>query len=172
MQRPFGPVGVWQQLPWVLAGLGHWDLDVCRRLAVDVIQLFDQSSQVQEQHHRVTWEWLSVGSTIRAALQAFADGAPMSRQLREAIANLIFIVVVERQQEGAHSIIKRGTQFRKVGGPFVSLQLRGVQLMQFFDKHRDKLMDMFSKMCDPKKVCSWFGLSRHPLYKAAVHNAL
>ena len=82
----------------------------------------------------------------------------MSRQFREAIANLIFIVVVERQQEGAHSIIKRGTQFRKVGGPFVSLQLRGVQLMQFFDKHRDKFMDMFSKMCDPKKVCSWFGL--------------
>ena len=89
----------------------------------------------------------------------------MSRRLREWIAYFIFVFVGERQQEGAHSVVKQGTQFKTVSGPFVSLQVRGEQLLQLLAKHRDRFMEMFFEMHGHEKLVKWFGLSRHPLYK-------
>ena len=39
------------------------DYDACRRIAANMIRVFDQSAQVREQHHRVAWYWLPSGST-------------------------------------------------------------------------------------------------------------
>ena len=41
----------WQVLPWRLVGLGHWNVQRAREIAVEVVQLFDRTARVRELAH-------------------------------------------------------------------------------------------------------------------------
>lgn len=119
-------LGYWTQLPWVLVSFGDWKVQRARMSVAKVLKMLDESVQDVDLHHRMSWDWLSKGSATRIAFEKFRDSEPLSSfpELQYAIAELVFLPNVERDREGAHSIIKRATIHRSVSGAYVSLQLR------------------------------------------------
>ena len=163
-------LGFWHQLPWVFAAFADWDEDRSRSAARKAVHDFDVSAQDPQQHHRLTWDWLAPGSEKREALNSFIDGAPLDSipMLCLAVAELAFISVVEREQEGQHSIVKRATSYRGVSAPFVSLQIRGRFAARFVAQDPKRFEAMLSKTKTAKQVVKWLGLHHHPLWKSLL----
>ena len=59
-----------QQLPFLLAGLTHHDIQKARACAQKALDVF----RPEDRHHRLSAQVLSVGSPIRPQVQAFAVG--------------------------------------------------------------------------------------------------
>ena len=93
----------------LFSAFADWHVERARRAVTRALQIFDSSPQDPAQHHRITWGWLAQGSETREAVDAFRDGASLTEYpiLHQASAELAFISVVEREQEGQHSIVKR-----------------------------------------------------------------
>ena len=119
-------LGFWRQLSWVLAAFADCNVEAARQAVARTLNTFDSSPQDTAQHHRIAWSWLAPGSDERRALDAFRDGASLAEYptLYQAIAELAFICIAEREQEGQHSIVKRACSYR-FRGPYVSLHIRG-----------------------------------------------
>ena len=120
----------WSLLPWSLAGSGHWNEDIARKCVEKCLKLFDAVEPNPALHHRVTWYWLRPGSQARTELEAFVNGAPRDSLplLSKLAAEVMFMPLVERCQEGQHSLVNRQVGDRKVTGPYVSLAIRSREI--------------------------------------------
>jgi hypothetical protein len=98
----------WQQLPYVLFGVAHHDLELARSAARRALQLFHHAGDVA-QHHWVTMVLCAQGSTCRLQLQAFADGASLAELpiLEKMVARFAFVPIAERWIESRHAILKQ-----------------------------------------------------------------
>ena len=159
----------WQKLPWSLVRLSDWDTCRARQHAKGMIAEFDASRQEEILHHPLTWEWLRPGSTLRTQLAQFADGTDLLelQPLAGRVMELLFVPLIERAQEGQHSVVHRASAFRHVSGPYVSFSLRApemIELVKYRGAARDHLICMFEHFMKPKRLAQHFGILRHPLW--------
>ena len=108
----------WKVLPWALVALGVPDAARARSTASKLLHEFDTSPQQVDLHHRLTWEYMRPGAAVRAELEAFIAGEPLSLQpkLAKLVMEFRLIPVAERNQEGDHSLINRYVGKRHVAG--------------------------------------------------------
>ena len=160
----------WQEFPWRLCALAHWDIVIARAEATRIISDFDRMPQRPESHHRITWSWLNEESPIRPQIIEFSNGADLHGLplLFEKVAELYFVPTAERRQEGDHSLIERGAQ-TTASAPYLSLVLRLREV-----EHICSSVDGLQHFCQlwaeakPKKAAIRLGLSRHPLWRDAI----
>ena len=115
----------WVALPHKLCGMGHWDSDIARHVAREILRELDGLPRDASGHHRLTWKFLNPGE-LHDQMRAFAEGQPFSElpALQNEIATLFFIRVVEREQEARHAEIHKAIAARGAGGAYISNVLR------------------------------------------------
>ena len=133
----------WQTLPWKLAALAHWIPESCVCAAKRIVKVFDESPQNEGLHDRVTWHWLSSGGVLRQQIDKLISGTPLSElhQLKQAIAEFMFVPIVERVQEAEHSIVTRETIYRHVTGSYVSLLPRFPGIVRDIMPNKDRMIE-------------------------------
>ena len=118
--------GVWEQLPLLLAGLGHHSEPIARRVG--------QKCLLEEKlDHPLSQLVLAPHSQIRKQLESFATGQAKLSDLHllKLIADrLSFLPVCERSIEGRHRIAKSlMTSAPNINASTVSLRLREHELI-------------------------------------------
>lgn len=158
----------WRQLPWLLVSLAHWDAERAQENARLILRTFDESPQDPRLHHRITWRWLCMGSTLRAQVEAFAQGRPLHEllELKKECQTMMFIPVCERIQEGDHSILKRHGGCRKVSGAYVSLvhRYREIERLMEQAKGRAQMVKAVVELRSFSTLAHRFHFSKHPLW--------
>eukprot|EP00969_Alexandrium_andersonii_P362212 15459198-Alexandrium_andersonii.AAC.1 len=79
-------------------------------------------------------------------------------------AKFALIVIGERSAERPHAIISSGKKTPNVSPPYVSLSLRGPEVMRFLESRDgwDQMVNMFSRIRDPLQIPLQLHLN-HPL---------
>ena len=114
----------WQQLPYILFGLGHRDPAVQRRCASRALAIFDSSEREGlvggRMHHFVTLALCAPGTAARRDMDAFVAGNISVRDspiLLMWAGKFMFTPVAERWVESLHAAAKRGTRAAPHAGP-------------------------------------------------------
>jgi hypothetical protein len=104
-------IGHWMFLPYILVGLAVACEDKARSIAIEVLRQFDTSTLPQTLHHRLTHLFCVAGAALRVALEMFIAGATRRSipVLWWSISKFRFICIVERDIEGVHAKLKKGT---------------------------------------------------------------
>ena len=157
----------WQVLPWSLCGLGHWCADTAREHGRRILKQFDDAGLDESKHHRITWEWLWPGSTIRDELHQFLDGAALSILpiLSVKVGELVFVPTAERVQEKEHAVAKHWLALTtRRSGVYFSLAVRMPELYARVSCPQDfeRMVRLFS--FDPRDLCKRLALQNHPLW--------
>ena len=158
----------WDQLPWKLAGLAHFDPTYVRDTALRVIAKFDASPQEELLHHPLTWSFMQRGSTRRSQVEALASGtyrALLEPSFVEKVQDFMLIPIVERIVERDHCTVHKEIATRKVGGPYVSCGLRLPQLEQTINMSRqdhDSFISCLQMTRLWKAMPKLLGMSSHP----------
>ena len=160
----------WDELPWRLCGLAHFDEHQARQVAKDVLQKYDLLP-VDKVHHNLTVKILSPTSPLRAELELFAAGR--SREslplLMDTVLPLRGIPITERVIEAPHGRVKREIIHKNHKALSVSMALRVP------DVERDILNseEAFCQMCvfaeeavSVRRIPRSLGLHGHPWIRA------
>ena len=115
----------WQQLPYVLFGLGHACEAVQRSSAQRALKLFDSTCQTSQQDACLNHHYLSVllccpGTASRRELEALAAGDATLEELPLLLpwaSRFRFTPVAERWVEGLHASAKRHVRAAPHAGP-------------------------------------------------------
>lgn len=156
-----------QRLPWKLALLGHLDQSLARRELQVVVSQFDsQSPELQQHHHRLTYQLLSTSSPLRADLNRFLSGKALHElpRLEHFAACFRFMQITERSYEAAHSIVKRRAP-PNAKGPTISLTLRLLDLagdVKLEPKILMEVADEFDRARNVKQIPHVLGIATHP----------
>jgi hypothetical protein len=169
----------WRHLPWMLAGLAHDDQPTARSMANRCIVAFDRAPiHMRHQHHELSKKLLAPQANFRAELEAFAGGpspgqidqglSALSDELREEVARLRFIPVVEREIEAKHAAVKHTLAALTRHGPArVSMGLRPHQLWTELSMSSPSGREVFYSLLDrtrvPSRAAAALGLDSHPL---------
>ena len=97
----------WLTIPWKLAGMFHWNSGLAVECARECVAQWEQQP-VDDQHHRVSVEFLSPGGTWRHQVDQLAQGVPLLKLSMAFIircAELGLIPVVERIMEQRHAFV-------------------------------------------------------------------
>ena len=119
-------------------------------------------------HHRITWAFMAPGSVLRVQLERLARGEALSSlaELKAEIVSFRFISVVERIQEGDHSLVNRHGGKRAVSAAYVSLIQRLPELEMMLNPCFQKELCMAFTMCRSKKLLSQlFRFQLHPAWR-------
>ena len=167
----------WSSLPWKLCGIAHHFPSVARRCAKECIETYDSQSianpLLQERHqHPLTVRLLT--GPLRAALEDFAQGKAMSRELLFEVAKLKFIPCAERVVEGMHRDVKIASKHVSLGPTKVSLSVRLPEIKVLVEESPDllpKITALFDQMRNLKQAASHLGILQHPdLLQLLVQN--
>lgn len=137
-----------RRLPWCLAGLGCPGDDDARRHGQQAVGLYDaQAADLQMLHHDVTKTFLDKAGPLRALLDRFLAGEALSAlpALEKAVAQFMFMPVVERYIEAGHAAIKKktlGRQWKGRSAVVISMARRLPDLLSHIKKHPDMLHDI------------------------------
>ena len=118
---------IWNQLPWVLAGLSHMNEDTARSCACRIIQMYDSAPDEESLHHRLSTKFCSRGGDLRKSLDEFAAGASREElpiDFRIQVAKLCFVPCTERCIEAPHAKVMKSIAHRRHGPLSVSMSLR------------------------------------------------
>ena len=85
--------GFWQQLPWLLFGIGHWNINLARSVARKLLRMRPKADALRGDHYLVIL--LLVLPVGRSALAAFARGDDMTSWLKRMAARFRFTNVVQ-----------------------------------------------------------------------------
>jgi hypothetical protein len=99
----------WNELPYIIFGLAHFNEDVARSIAVLALALWVGSALPREAHHRLTIVFFAEGA-LRSELDAFIAGGTRNALpiLWLALAKLFFVSITERDIEAVHAMLKQG----------------------------------------------------------------
>ena len=166
----------WEDLPWKMCALGVSDLAQQKHHARAVLALFNKFADTCDPkfHHRLTWQMLRPDCPVRSQLEEFAScpDTPLAAfpVLQEQVATLAFIPVVERVIEGAHSLVKRYSGFRKVTGGYISLAERLPEIEKLLDDpgSKEKLVASFISCYKLRKLAQVMRFDSHPEWQRAV----
>ena len=162
-----------KRLPWCLAALcvEDEDVDQARASGLAAVNFFDgQSRELQRMHHPVTKRFLDPEGPLRASLNSFIAGEPLSSHpdLAEAVATFMLVPVVERYIEAGHAAITKIMRNRRHRGRSavkVSLARRLPELMVRVKEDPSalhKLAPYFSQVRKVLDIPERLGLSRQP----------
>ena len=89
-----------------------------------------------------------------------------------ALATLALVPLFERGGERLHSVLQRGTEFKKVGGPFCSLVLRAAQLERRLasePEYLSSLVGFVDRTRTATKICRALCITfeAHPLFQSS-----
>ena len=163
----------WQDLPWKLCALAVPDLQEQKKHAKEILRVFGQHPQ-QKFQHRVTWDILAPGTVTREELDKFAadPDSPLASypRLCMQVARLAFIPVVERCVEGAHSLVKRYSGYRKVTGAYISLADRFPEIEEVLLNPcgKVKLLNLYQTCRKMRKLARLMRFEAHPVWQAEV----
>ena len=168
----------WNVLPWVLAGIAHWDEDKARALANKVISQFKQDPRESVHHHR-TWRLMQPGASFMRDLEAFAAGRPRSECSDDFLAELARLKFIPWNQtpiEARHSILSRRLGKQNTLGPArVSLSNRLLQFRRYLEQHGKSFMDKFTSIFEEchhvKRAANLVNMSSHPLWENITRDA-
>lgn len=166
-------VGYWESLPWLFAALALPEPEVEHKtIAEKALQQFSQFPAEPIHHHCLTWRIMSPKSTLRAQVEALAQGRELSSMLELSceVARLAFIPVVERIVEGAHSLVHRHAGYRKVSGAYVSCSQRFPEMEAFLETPggQARFVEAFERLRKPRKLANLFRFKEHPLWHELV----
>ena len=175
----------WNEIPYKLCGLAHWDEGVARQAAQQCLRQWDQAMELQRRArqegtaprevHALSKLFLGDGP-LRALLLQFADSVPRSDPrmlpLCRALAKLLFVPVVERGIEGKHSLLKRIlSRAPRYSGALASIMMRMPALRAYLQSQPDFLSQLCQQMescCDPYYMMKHIGLISHPSVPAGL----
>ena len=137
-----------------------------------IFPMYPRLPQQQQVHHRITWSWLAPDSVLRAQLERLAGGAIMENlpELQEEVAMFRFVSLVERIQEGDHSLVNRHGGKRRVSAAYVSLVQRWPELARALES-RDFKEEMFRAFGTCKYISDLshlFRFHQHPDWRELV----
>ena len=91
----------WNCLPWKLCGLAHYDGNVAKRIAAEVLSMTAAWPAAGKLHHPLTELYCKPGSLLRSQLEQFAITGDITlyKELQAKVAELAFIPIVERAIE-------------------------------------------------------------------------
>ena len=150
----------WKQLPWLLAGIAHPDMDVARQLMRLALHKFDQYPR-QVVHHPITWQLLNPSSHFRRYLERFVDGESldsMPRWFRRRVARFRFLIVVETTIEVKHSKVTAARKCHYIGPTRVSLVNRLPLLERWLLRGHVDILDILSNFTRARKLRNAVGL--------------
>ena len=167
--------GHWGQLPWILLGLAHPDVEKARACMRRALQLYEASSK-QNLHWWVLL-LLVPGSTGHAQVVDFVNGRPLQSLpfLQRVAAMFFFVMVSERWIEGRHT---RSSRVWKIanhsGARFLAFSLISKPLRKYLRAFPAKIHD-FATVCqrvrNAQEGCEVLGLSHHPRVLALLEQA-
>ena len=98
----------WQELPWKLCGLAHFNEGKARDCAREVLGEFASRPDTLGARHRLTQEFLGHDSPLRHDVEQLANGVRRSALpvLVERVVPLMSIPISERWVERQHSLVK------------------------------------------------------------------
>jgi hypothetical protein len=164
----------WDQLPWLLCGIAHANIDLARQTAARCLKLFDQTpAQNQNLHHPLAVAFLSPNFPIRSHIESFANGTTFQELGSEAqllIDALRFIPVAERVVEGKHKDIKRAlSRLTTHSAPRVSMAVRQSEVVAM-TKDETKMKRLHEAIAEVRSgdLFSVFGMAAHPDLQAGA----
>ena len=165
----------WDQLPWLLCGMAHANIDLARQTAAQCLKLFDETpAPNQNLHHPLAITCLSHTFPIRADVERFASGTPFLELGHEAqllINAFRFIPVAERVVEGKHKDIKRALSRLTIhSAPRVSMAVRQKEMVSVTkDETKMKLLqEAITEVRSRKDLFALFGMAAHPDLQAGA----
>ena len=166
----------WDQLPWLLCGIAHTNIDLARQTAAQCLKLFDQTPAAnQTLHHPLAVSCLSHTFPIRADIERFANGSPfleLGHETQLLINAFRFIPVAERVVEGKHKDIKRAlSRLTFHSAPRVSMAVRQNEVLSISkDETKMKLLhEAIAEVRSTKSLSALFGMAAHPDLQAGAH---
>ncbi len=166
----------WDQLPWLLCGIAHTNIDLARQTAAKCLNLFDQTpAPNQNLHHPLAVACLSRSFPIRNDIERFANGTSFLELGHEAqllINAFRFIPIAERVVEGKHKDIKRALSRLTIhSAPRVSMAVRQNEVVSMTkDETKMKLLqEVLAEVRSEVDLIALFGLSAHPDLQAGAH---
>ena len=158
----------WQQLPWVLFGLGHRDIDIAIACCRRALQLFASLGD-EYPHHWVTMLLCMPGSLGLQQLLAFVsrelplEALPFLHRMR---ARFKFAPVSERWIEGTHALMKRFLQNAHHFGPCHVALLTCLPDLELIIASDSAILEKLSQYClavrNPRRALEVLGLWGHP----------
>lgn len=116
------------KLPWMLAGLAHYNPGVVQRIAKEAIDAYDSTpEETRKDLHKEAHRFLSPTHRLRAEMEKLAAGVALgalSRRAQRHISKLRFISLSERVIEAGHKDIKTSSEHHKLGEIAVSSAVR------------------------------------------------
>lgn len=158
-----------RRLPWSLAGLALACPTTARAHGRRLVAEFEEAPEgVRQHHHMKTMFFLKVGGPLRALLDQFIDGVPLTLLplLEFHIGSLRFINIVERWIEASHSLVK---QCSGRSGVYVSLVRRLPEMNDTLQRRQESIRDLAAAFEQVRRVSllpGLLGLQRHPIFEA------
>ena len=167
-------------LPWVAAGIAVsiYNEEQGREHARKVLYSFDEVCRKHGPqltallHHRVSRLWLHHDSPLRHEINSFVQGQRLKElpRLSRFCGEMILIPIVERRQEGAHSVLSKSHVYKNSSLSNLSLSFGAADALGFLrsETHHKSFSDyvkQFSRIMDLAKA---FGYDRHPWMLKAV----
>ncbi len=166
----------WDQLPWLLCGIAHTNIDLARQTAAQCLNLFDQTPVPnQNLHHPLAVACLSQSFPIRKDIERFASGTQFLELGHEAqllINAFRFIPIAERVVEGKHKDIKRALSRLTIhSAPRVSMAVRQNEVVSMTkDETKMKLLqETIAEVRSGVDLVALFGMAAHPDLQAGAH---
>ena len=130
----------WQQLPWKICGISHWDQQVSRACARQCTEQYDRAGPeiAADVHHRLSCFFLDPRGPIRAALDAYINGAELHGEPLLEIMTMRFVPTVERVVEQEHLPLNKVARHKRTfRGSAFSCATRTPGLLSELQKDQD-----------------------------------
>ena len=161
----------WLTIPWKLAGMFHWNSGLAAECARECVDQWEQQP-VDDQHHRVSVEFLSSGGKWRHQVDQLAQGVPLLRLSIPFIIRCVelgLIPVVERIMEQRHAFVHQRLRIgkkKKRSAATVSLgagRMREIEgQLECDPAFPNKLIENMTKFRNPRAALTELNLTLHP----------
>ena len=125
----------WQRLPWVLAGISHWNPELARAAAIKALEAMSKHD-IKAAHAPLTQKWMA--EPLRGELIQFAGGydvTELSEAFQREASALFWMPVNETVIEAKHALATRAIAAGShSGAPVVSLSNRYPLLHRELDR--------------------------------------
>ena len=159
---------IWETIPWKVAGLGHPEKEVAKRVAREALEAWDNLNPADvARQHRVAHKFFTPGRVNDQFRQFAATDLDMEdlEDLMEEVAKLRMIPVIERCIEAKHGLAHCKGGYRKVTPAYISLHLRSASWERGVKRKGSMLDSTILAFCTARKVrrlASSLGIDQHP----------
>ena len=157
----------WEQLPWVMMGVAHHDVDVARQCASRALRLYAAAGD-EAQRHPMSHVMCARGTVGHEQMVAFIEGQSLASLplLSRIAAKWKFVPICERWIESRHALVKRqlkkATHVSAQHVAFAGCQPMLRELLLRKPSEFNELVTLCSFTKTPAKALEAVGLHHHP----------